>query len=164
MEQREVQNRITIYLDGASHNKVGENSPMGIGIAVKINKEYREDLSLFGHFFYEDESIRGTSYTSEHLACREAMRHAIDLSQVFPDYKIYVFSDCQGMTRQFNREHGFKDFTHQAICNEAQLFAKKVGITEVRWIRREWNKEADILSKRGRHDNSIINVMRSAAE
>ena len=159
-----MSDRITIYSDGAAHNKVGINSPMGIGIAIKINGEYREDLSLYGHYYYEDNTVRGTSVASEHIAVKEAMKYAVELKKQFSNHKFFAFCDNQNVTRQFNREYNIKDVAHQLICMEAQRYAQQVGIVEIRWIRREHNKEADILSKRGRHDNSVINKALSAAK
>lgn len=154
----EARNRITIYFDGAGRNVKNVSSPMGIGIATFINKEYKEEFSYYGYYYFDEtQQIRGTSNTAEWLACVNTMKLAVDLKQQFPDHNIFIFSDSQVISRQFNNEYQITDPSHQDFYKQAHNYAEKVDIKEVHWIRREHNQQADILSKKGIKNTHQIN-------
>jgi ribonuclease HI len=140
--------RITIYFDGACRNIKNESSYIGIGVAIKVNRIYREDLSK-SLFVIPDGDIRGTSNVAEWCACVTAMRLAINLKKQFSEHKLYVFSDSQVITKQFNGNMRIKEETFIPFRNTAQLYAKEAGINEIVWVRRKWNTDADKLSKDG---------------
>lgn len=141
---------IQIYFDGACHNKKGESSPMGMGVAVFINGQYEDELSLaWGAVGDEKNEDRGTSNVSEWLACVKAWQTAKELKKVYPDAVIRIYSDSQVITNQFNGTYTINKQEFKKYKNEAHLHSKGTGCKEILWIERKHNKQADILSKEG---------------
>ena len=138
---------IKIHFDGAvSKSQLG--CDMGIGVAVFVDDEYREDLSKFV-------PVRGSHNSSSNVAewigCVEAFIVAYDLCQKFDKFdKIEVYSDSQLITYQYNDLYQIKKDNFQEYYRQAKIWAKKAGLQnlKVQWVRRELNKEADKLSKK----------------
>jgi ribonuclease HI len=148
---------IRINFDGACNNhliKQGINPPMGLGISVFINNEYCEELSKFVGVPGE---INNSSNIAEWQACIEAMKLAAELFDT--DYKdtFEIQSDSQLISYQFNgtyhvHEKKFKPYYHDAL-----KYARKAKIKNIKWVKREFNKEADRLSKKGLQSITMIN-------
>lgn len=138
---------IRIHFDGACHNIPGENNDMGIGIAVFINDEYQEDQSLAQFVKYE--TPLGTSNVAEWTGCVEAMKMAVGMRRVYPQADIKIFSDSQLISYQFNGKYAIKEPSFVPFMEEAKKHAHKAQIREIQWIKREYNTQADELSKIG---------------
>lgn len=139
---------IEIKFDGACHNKKGESSAMGIGIAIFFDGEYIEEESLAIQIVPKE--VRGTSNIAEWEGCVEAWKAALDLNKRYPGNEIKVFSDSQLISCQFNGEYSINEPSFHLYRNKALEYSNQISLdNKVNWIRREFNKEADKLSKTG---------------
>lgn len=139
---------IKIKFDGACHNIVDNNNHMGIGLAVFINDVYSEDHSDAIHA----EGLngeRGTSNIAEWRGCVEAMRKACKLKLKHPGAIFEIYSDSQLISNQFNGDWLIMQNHFKIYKDQADKLARIAGIKRISWIRREFNKEADKLSKQG---------------
>lgn len=140
--------QIKINFDGAcnNHNKIAER-PMGIGLAVFINNEYCEKSSNFILYIGTKEEP-GTSNIAEWKACVEAMRKAASYKIAYPLSSIEIFSDSQLIANQFNEIFDINVPAYKNYFLKAKRFALIADVQQVKWVKRELNKEADKLSKR----------------
>lgn len=141
--------RIVIKFDAACRNVVGENCPMGLGVAVFINDEYREDLSIAQYF--ETKEILGTSNVGEWNALIQALIVAQQLRKHYPKEKIKVFGDSQLIVNQFNLLWRIKEKNFEPFFKRAKQLNLGAKVGEIYWIPREQNTHADDLSKLGLH-------------
>jgi ribonuclease HI len=141
---------IRIHFDGACDNgmfkRTGLYPPMGIGVAVFINNEYQPDLSKFVGI---ERSEHNTSNIAEWMGCVEAMKLAVEYKE--EGDSIEIVSDSEVITKQFNGEYEIREEKFRSHYREAIKFYNKIGQwgLKIRWVKREFNKEADILSKKG---------------
>lgn len=134
--------------DGACRNVAGQNNAMGIGLAVFFDGLYSVKHSNSIHAELQ-ENERGTSNVAEWIGCVEAMRKAAKLKKEYKNVIFEIYSDSQIITNQFNKVYVINKESFMWYFNEAHKFSKLAGVTEVIWVRREFNKEADKLSKQG---------------
>lgn len=141
---------VELYFDGACHNRKDEMTPMGIGVAVFIDGEYNDALSIARFVGY------GTSNISEWKGCNAAAVLASKLIQLYSldvagSDKVKIYSDSQLITYQFNGKYKINDPNFIPYKIQAKEKLKSVGLEalEIIWIRRELNTHADKLSKQG---------------
>lgn len=139
-------NKIDIFFDGACHNIKGNNNPMGLGIAVFINDEYREELSRA--ILYKSYKELGTSVVAEWLALVNALKIAKELKKDF-EGRLNIYGDSQLVVNQFNLLYRINKEKLKIFFNKSKSIANEIGISEIIWIKREFNKKADELSKEG---------------
>jgi ribonuclease HI len=142
---------IRINFDGACNNhliKKGIDPPMGLGIAVFINNEYCEELSKFVGV---PGKINNTSNVAEWMACVEAFKLAAELFDSNHEDIFEIQSDSELITKQYNgvyditKEH-FKQYRREAKHHSSNA---NIRYLNIKWVKREFNKEADRLSKKG---------------
>lgn len=139
---------IEIKFDGACKNVKGESSIMGIGVAVFFDGDYIEEESIAIQVVAE--LIRGTSNISEWEGCIEAWKKAIDLNKRYPGNKIEIYSDSQVISCQFNGTYAINEPSFLSYYEMGKALQEKLPeVTKVNWIKRDFNKEADVLSKLG---------------
>lgn len=140
---------IEIKFDGACHNKKGESSIMGVGVAVFFDGEYIEEESVAIQVI--PENVRGTSNISEWEGCCEAFKMAIQLEQNYPNNEIKIFSDSEIISKQFNDVFGINETSFYFYLGIARKYREQLKNKKlmVEWVKREFNKEADKLSKIG---------------
>lgn len=139
---------INVFFDAACWNQVDNNNDMGLGVAVYIDGNYQEEMSLAQ--LVTNHHDRGTNNIGEWMALILAMKVVKEISKDFPKEKIRVFGDSKLVVSQFNGEWRIKEQKFQAYCNEAREVRKKISNSiEVMWVPREKNKMADKLSKEG---------------
>ncbi len=124
---------------------------MGVGVAVWIDDCYEHELSLAIGLREGWEGDRSTSNIAEWIGCVEAMRAAKGLKKEYPQATIEIYSDSQLITNQFNDKFTIKQPEFHKYKTKAKEYAKGVfgNGKEIQWIRREFNKQADKLSKEG---------------
>lgn len=138
---------VRIHFDGACHNMVGVVSPMGLGVAVFEDKEYCEITSrAIGIEQYNGE---GTSNIAEWLALIEALKIAKSYREEDKNCKISIFGDSKLIVNQFNLLWRVNEEKFLPLFKEARRLNAQVRIGEIYWIKREYNKKADELSKIG---------------
>lgn len=142
--------KFSIYFDGACHNKKGEPSPMGIGVAVYI------DSTFFYEFSVAEYVGLGTSNIAEWNACVTAMsiiKQASEDCIIDEDTIVKIYSDSQLITNQFNGLWKMNDNEFKARYKASWMLLRESNIGEefklITWIPREKNKQADKLSKIG---------------
>jgi ribonuclease HI len=136
-----------VHFDGAvSESKLG--CDMGIGVAVFINNGFEEDLSKFVGVKGWDES---SSNIAEWIGCVEALKLINEYKQEGDTFEIV--SDSEIVTNQFNGVYAVNKESFKPYYREAMKLYHKAGLLDVkiRWVPRNQNKEADVLSKKGLH-------------
>lgn len=138
--------KIEIYFDGACKNiKNSTNEPYGIGVSVHINSEISKEHSFFKGF-----KDGGTSNIAEWEACLHAFQKAEELFLDIDDLvDIKIFSDSEVITKQFNGEYQIREPRFLKYRNECITIQRKIKYGYINWISREFNKDADKLSKQG---------------
>lgn len=141
---------IRINFDGACDNgmrkRLGKDPDMGIGVAVFINNSFEPVLSKFvGVRGSEDSS----SNVAEWMGCVEAMKLAAEYKEAGDI--IEIVSDSELITRQFNGDYEIKNHYFKQFYQSAMMYYRKIGQERLRikHVRRNFNKEADLLSKKG---------------
>lgn len=119
---------------------------MGIGVAVFVNEEYREDLSIMEMY-----GTNGTNNIAEWRGLELALEHCSKLIGIYPNASISIYGDSQLVVRQFNGMYRVKQEHLKPFFRSCKkLILGDIGrhIKRVEWIPREQNKEADRLSKK----------------
>lgn len=140
--------KLSFFFDAAvEFSRLG--TAMGIGVAVKIDGEYYEDLS-FTQFYpgwkYSDADA-SSSNVGEWLGLVNAFKLAAEYKEKGDTVEIY--GDSQLIVFAYNGQNAIKKEKFMEYFNEAHEIADKAGLgdLEVKWVPREKNKEADKLSK-----------------
>lgn len=139
--------QIRIWFDGACHNKKNELTPMGVGLIIKKDEAVIEQLAY-------TPPVLGTSNVAEWIGCYLALKAAERLLKSPEVTYIEIFSDSQLIVNQINgqfevRSTDLKVFYTQCVTIFKHI-NRKVSITH---LRRQFNQEADRLSKQGLKDN-----------
>jgi len=142
--------KLSIYFDGACHNKKDELSPMGIGVAVYMEDTYFSEFSVSEYF------PLGTSNVAEWNACVTTMCIIKELSEdcvIDEDTIVEIYSDSQLITNQFNGLWKMNDKMFKDRYRAAWMLLRASNVGEeykkIIWIPREQNQQADKLSKIG---------------
>lgn len=138
---------LKLHFDAACKNTPNTNNPMGIGVAVFVDEEYREDLSL--DINYTEYKIDGTNNVGEWLGLIDCIKHVKNFfSDLYPkDHLFYIYSDSQLVVKQFNGVYAVKKQHLKPLFIEAKTLSAELNIL-VQWVPREENQEADDLSKK----------------
>jgi ribonuclease HI len=141
--------KIDIYQDGACNNKL-ENAPAGVGVAVFINDEYKEEHSRAIGIKPYQLGIRNTSNVAEWQACIEAMRVLSELVETYPTAEFRIYSDSQVISQVFNDTFVTQNPAFIQYKKEAKKLMAQAGfVLKIHWIPRKLNQKADDLSKEG---------------
>lgn len=143
--------QIVVKFDAACRNVPGENCPMGLGVAVFIDDEYREDLSI-AEYFTTEPPVLGTSNVGEWNALIRGLEVVESLRKHYPKNKIIIFGDSQLIVNQINMTFRIKEQNFIPFFNKAKRIKDQVRVGEIRWIPREQNTHADDLSKMGLYE------------
>lgn len=142
--------KLSIYFDGACHNKKGEHTPMGIGVAIYMEDIYFEEYSIAEYVGL------GTSNIAEWNACVTTMANISSFSNygiIDDDTIVEIYSDSQLITNQFNGLWKMNDKDFKERYKAAWMLLRESNIGEeykkITWIPREQNQQADKLSKIG---------------
>lgn len=126
----------TIFIDGASEL---ENSNAGIGGVFYKDQNFSSEFHSFS------ENI-GAATNNE--AEYQALIRALDISKKLNIYKIDIFSDSELLVKQINLEYKVKNERLKKLHTEARDKLYN-SIWKLSHIRREKNRKADFLSKKG---------------
>ena len=126
----------TIFIDGASEL---ENSNAGIGGIFYKDQNFSSEFHSFS------ENI-GAATNNE--AEYQALIRALDISKKLNIYKIDIFSDSELLVKQINLEYKVKNPRLKKLHTEARGKLYN-SIWKLSHIRREKNRKADFLSKKG---------------
>ncbi len=126
----------TIFIDGASEL---ENSNAGIGGVFYKDQNFSSEFHSFS------ENI-GAATNNE--AEYKALIRALDISKKLNIYKIDIFSDSELLVKQINLDYKVKNERLKKLHTEARDKLYN-SIWKLSHIRREKNRKADFLSKKG---------------
>jgi len=135
---------VKIYFDGACDN--ARAAIMGIGVAVVINNQREEDYDIAAN------KGHGTSNRAEYLAIISAYNVAKVLHEKYGNKieSIKIFGDSQLIINQVTGLWRCKQDLLQPLLKKAIDARGAVGRRcQLGWLRREFNTEADKLSKAG---------------
>lgn len=121
---------IEIFTDGGSRGNPGKSACAFI--------VYEEGKLIFSKYFYLN---IGTNNSAEYQGLNKALDYVIE--NKIPDVRI--FSDSELMVRQVNKVYKVKEESLKILYNEVDSKIKKISKFEIIHIRREKNKEADLL-------------------
>jgi ribonuclease HI len=135
---------LKINFDAACHNRAGFMNPMGIGLLIDINKGEKVVEVCFNGGW-------GTSNIGEWIGCITALEFVkrIIVCNDKKDPKIDIFSDSQLVVNQYNGDWLCKHDNLKPLLKTALLYKNGIPQHSVVWVRREFNQEADVLSKKG---------------
>jgi ribonuclease HI len=124
------------FTDGASRGNPGD---AGIGIIV-YDETGEPALSLHGYLG------RSTNNVAEYTALITLLEHAAE----FPCRELRIHADSELMVRQMNGSYRVRDKGLQPLYQRARTL--KAGLPfacTLHHVRREQNREADLLANRG---------------
>lgn len=146
---------ITAWFDGACKNVKGEITPMGVGVVIKLNNETIVEEAIAP-------DILGTSNIAEYIGLVTTLRRILDYVKTNRgEYSVLIHSDSQLVVNHYAGSWQCKEPHLRKYLTEAESLRKLIknlitGNLTLKWVRREYNQEADKLSKIG-HQNSMIN-------
>lgn len=144
---------VTMYFDGACHNKRDKATHMGIGVVANISKG--EEIAIAEY------KGLGTSNIAEWEALCRCLELALEVTKLptpstlsSRKYFFNIFGDSQLIVNQFNgvfriKESSFEKYYHKAHQLIAMINTNGHKVQSIDWIRREKNTRADELSKEG---------------
>ena len=134
--------KIKVWGDGSCHNKRNCKNSMGIGIVIEYNNIYSYYSKFVGY---------GTSNIAEWEALITAFAEISKISNKHEEMVFFTyFADSQLIVNQWNKEYSNFKFKLQQM--RAEFWHNKLkssDILQVVWVRREFNKKADLMSKLG---------------
>lgn len=139
--------KIDIYTDGACNNRL-DNSPMGIGVVA-----YVEGVKVLEKAKFVGE---GTSNIAEWYAFVLGLKAACLLIDEYSSWGNYVevrmYADSQLIVNQFYGNWLIKKPEFMYYYKKAKQYEHRLGpkFKFLKWIPREKNTEADLMSKQGR--------------
>jgi ribonuclease HI len=136
---------LKIYFDGACSNN--GDKKMGVGIVGELfidGKKVKKDAWWFNFGV-------GSSNVAEWMGCILALKMVRTVLQrhEIKTATVSIFSDSQLIVRQFTGEYTVYSQLLQPYYQLAVQSAKLTPRFTLTWIRRDYNKVADELSKRG---------------
>lgn len=135
---------ISIYTDGASRGNPG---PSAIGIVIK--NEWGENLKTIAKDIGET-----TNNVAEYQALLEGLKEAVRLKPA----SLKIFSDSELMVKQLKGQYKVREPHLQSLYEEAKKLLSAIKKWEVIKIKRDENKEADILANQILNKESIKDV------
>jgi ribonuclease HI len=124
---------LTIYTDGASRNNPGE---AGAGVYIlQDNKPVGEIAQYLG---------KTTNNIAEYKAAILGLEHAVKQGAT----RVNLFADSELLVKQLNGDYKVKNEGLKPLYGKAKELIGKIGSVQVKYIRREMNKEADALANK----------------
>lgn len=136
---------IRINFDGACNNHL-EEPPAGVGVAVFIDGVYSDNLSYAVPIYPNELGLRNTNNTTEWQGCLYAMQTFRELRLRYPSANFTVQSDSQIVVQVFNGRHQTHTEHFKLYNEQAKNILGKTNLL-IEWVKRDFNKEADKLSK-----------------
>lgn len=142
---------IRCWFDGACEPK-NPGGNMGIGALIKIGNE-----TVFEYADFIEAAPENTNNVAEYNGLLAILNYLNSKNYLCASHDIKIFGDSKLVIEQMNGRWKMKGGSYMStaiICKEILL---KYGNRSVRieWRPREWNKEADELSKRIMKQNKV---------
>ncbi len=126
---------IVVNVDGASRGNPGES---GIGVAI-----FDRDSNLI------NETCDYLGVATNNIAEYKALILGVKLSMKLNVKKILFKSDSELMVKQIKGEYRVKNPQLKLLFTEVQSLLKKLPNWKIMHVRREENREADLLANKG---------------
>ena len=126
---------IVVNVDGASKGNPGES---GIGVAI-----FDKDSNLI------NEACDYLGVATNNIAEYKALILGIKLSTKYNAKRVLFKADSELMVKQIKGEYRVKNAQLKLLFTEAQSLLKKLPNWKIIHVRREENKEADLLANKG---------------
>ncbi|OGC10841.1 hypothetical protein A3J90_04000 [candidate division WOR-1 bacterium RIFOXYC2_FULL_37_10] len=126
--------KLQIFTDGASRNNPGH---AGIGIVIKRDGETILEVG--------DYIGKTTNNIAEYMAAIRGLTEALILKGT----EVELFADSELMVKQIKGEYRVKNEGLKPLYNQLQSLIKKLKLFKAKHIRREENKQADMLANKG---------------
>ncbi len=124
---------LTIYSDGASRNNPGE---AGAGIYIlPVGGEPVRIARYLGHT---------TNNIAEYTAAIIGLEYAVEKRAT----KVRLLADSELLVKQLNGQYKVKNEGLKPLYQKVKSLLAKIDSTEVKYIPREQNKEADALANK----------------
>ena len=124
---------LTIYTDGASRNNPGES---GAGVYILQDGEpFKKIARYLG---------TTTNNVAEYTAAIIGLEHAVKVGA----RRVSLFADSELLVKQINGQYKVKNEGLKPLYGKAKELIGKIGSVQVKYIRREMNKEADALANK----------------
>lgn len=119
---------------------------MGMGVVAYHEPHGTELVARYYHA-----GRLGTSNVAEWLALREALKVCLELADLHPSESFHVHGDSQLIVYQATGSYAIKQAEFLPYKDECDRLREALGdrLTAITWIRREFNRRADQLSKQG---------------
>lgn len=125
---------LTVNIDGASRGNPGD---AGIGIIAKEKNKVIIELSEY--------IGKATNNAAEYSALVRALEEILILG-----YKqAHIISDSELIVEQINGNYKVKDETLKILYYQAKALILKFDSFSIKHVKREQNKEADLLANKG---------------
>lgn len=118
---------------------------MGLGVAVFINGEYREDWSISEMY-----GTNGTNNIAEWAGLELGLLQCKKLIETYKNCRISVYMDSMLVINQMKGIWRLKQEHLKDLHDSCKKLLKEIqdSIVRLEWIPREENREADRLSKK----------------
>lgn len=147
---------IVAWFDGACKNVKDELEPMGVGVLIKKDDEIIVSKAI-------SPDILGTSNVAEYIGLVTTLREVLNYIQRNKDKvvvtDVLIHSDSQLVVNHYHQNWQCRNGVLKSYLDEAlslsNIFKKLDVKLTLKWVRRNFNTEADELSKFG-HQDSIL--------
>ena len=140
-EAGQVNLSAVMYCDGACSGNPGES---GIGVAINIQDD--DGLSGLNNHYTISEYI-GTA--TNNIAEYSALIRGLEKAKSLGIKKLKVFLDSELLVRQMNGVYKVKNKNLMVLWGQARELLKSFDSCSLTHVRRELNKEADALARKG---------------
>ena len=141
-----MKTQVHIFFDGSCDNN-SKMKLMGAGVYTFLEGE---NLPKYSKAYFK--GTQGTSNIAEWEALTEALKMAVLVKrELEDDIEFHIFGDSQIIVKQFNEEYEIHKPYFKPYFIECKRYAQYLGdsLQGVGWIRRQFNTDADKLSKAG---------------
>ncbi|NQU17711.1 MAG: ribonuclease HI family protein [Candidatus Saganbacteria bacterium] len=129
-----MKNKIQVFTDGAARGNPG---PAGIGVAIKSkDKTIKEVFDYIGE-------------TTNNVAEYTALLRGLEETLILEHKEAHFYSDSELLVKQITGEYRVKNEKLKPLFMNAKLLIKRFKKFSISHVRREQNKEADLLANQG---------------
>ncbi len=125
---------LEIFTDGACSGNPG---PAGIGVVFKQNGVVIKEFS------------QSIGYATNNIAEYSALVYALEQAKILKAEFVHVKSDSELMCRQVNGKYVVRDEPLKKLFDQVKVLKSGFKRFTLTHVRRELNKEADVLSRLG---------------
>lgn len=138
--------KVKIYSDGASRGNPGE-----AGIGVVMYSENGEKIKEIAEYI---------GIKTNNVAEYQALIRGLEEALIEGATEVQAYADSELMVKQMKGEYKVKNVGLQPLYQKAKLLSLKFFGFQISHVRRENNKEADLLANKGidRKSNSTTNT------